>query len=371
MKHSVQNNERFIGNLAELSLRGLRELHLASAKIGADLVNASVIDAAISVNRARLAALIDLGEMAHALRDRDTLRLVGEAIRSLPLGALSDSIGDYYIGLSLCRKGRDGYPTANKILSAVAEKGPKLFQAKSLVALGSNLTISGDHNGGQSLHGEACKIAEGCGRGALRPLFWAAINRSHIKTIDGDHRGAIEGLSRLAPLANIVGVEQPPLLYIFKNNLAIELAETGAMEEAVFLADELRASPFARLYPEWLRTSDDIAWKARRPSRDKIFISEQSSGAVNESAAAEAAEPREEPTLAAPEAAISPGQIALAAVDRAEAEPASVPVRSAEPAVSKATVAAVLVISAHYNPTNISFHNHKGNRRPLASASSA
>jgi tetratricopeptide (TPR) repeat protein len=342
MKHSVQNNVRFISDLAELSLRGFRELHSASAKIGAKVASASVIDAAMSFSRARLNALMDLGEKAHALRDRDTLLRVGKAIRSLPLGALSDSIGNYYIGLSLCRKGRDAYPEANNIFLAAAEKAPKLFRAKAWGAVAANLATSGDLAGGRSAHDEARKIAEGCERGALRPLFWAAITRSLIKISDGDHRGAIEDLRRLAPLASIVGVEQPPLLYIFKNNLAIELAETGAMQEAVFLANELRTSPFAHLYPEWLRTSDDIAWKARRPSRDKIFISEQSSSAVDESEAAEAAETREEPRLAA-EAAISHGQVALSAGDRAEAEPAGVPVSSAEPAVSKATVAAVLV----------------------------
>jgi hypothetical protein len=341
MKHNVQNSERFIGDLAELSLRGLRELHAASAKVGAKFVSATVFDAAISASRAQLAALIDLGEKAHALRDGHTLRLVGEAIRSLPLGALSDSIGDYYIALSLCRKGRDAYPEANSIFSAVADKAPRLFRLKAWVALGTNLTLSGDPSGGLSAHGEACKIAEGCGQEVLRPLLCVAINRSHMKSADGDHKAAIEDARRLAPLASIVGVEQPPLLYIFKNNLAVQLAETGAIEEAASLAEDLRRSPFLRLYPEWLKTCDDIAWKARTPSRDKIFISGPSAGAVDESAAAVAAETREDPALA--EAAISHGQVALSAGDRAEAEPAGVPVRSAEPAVSKATVAAVLV----------------------------
>src|SRR5580704_112423 len=328
MKHSVQNNERLIGDLVELSLRGLRELHPASAKIGAQFFNACAIDAAVSTSRAQLEALIDLGEKAHALRDRDTLRLVGEAIRSLPLGALSDSIGNYHIGLSLCRKGRDAYPTANKILSAVAEKGPNLFRAKAWVAVAANLTISGDHTGARSAHGAAYKIAEACGLGALRPLFWVALTQSHIKTVDGDHKAAIEDLRRLAPLASIVGVEQPPLLGIFKNNLAIELAETGAMEEASFLADELRRSPFAHLYPEWLRTCQAIDWKARKPSGNMFFVGEPFTGAVDESAAIDKSESRDDTST--PKA------------DRVEPESARSAACSSEPKTLQAAVAAVL-----------------------------
>jgi hypothetical protein len=329
MKHSVQNNVRFISDLAELRLRGLRELHPASAKIGAEFVNATVIDATISVSLARLAALIDLGEKAQVLRDGDTLRLVGEAIRSLPLGALSDSIGDYFIALSLCRKGSQAYPEANNRFLAVAEKGPKLFRAKAWVALATNLAASGDLAGGRSAHDAAFRIAEGCGREALRPFLCAAITRAHIKTVDGDHKAAIEDLRRLAPLASIVGVEQPPLLYIFKNNLAIELAETGAMEEAVFLADELRRSPFAHLYPEWLRTCDDIAWKARKPSGNMFFLGEPFTGAVDESAAADKTESRDDTSTAA--------------ADRVEPESARSAACTSGPKRLQSVVAAVLL----------------------------
>jgi tetratricopeptide (TPR) repeat protein len=329
MKHTVQNSERFIGDLAELSLRGLREIRAGNAKVGAGFVTASVINAAISTSRAQLAALIDLGEKAHALRDRQTLRLVGQAIRSLPLGALSDSIGNYYIALSLCRNGRDAYPEANKIFSAVAEKAPKLFSAKAWVALGSNLTISGDPSGGLSAHAEGCKVAEGLGRGALPLLFHVAINRSHLKSSDGDHKAAIEDLRRLAPLAKIVGIERPPLLYIFKNNLATELVETGAAEEAAFLAKDLRKSPFAHLYPEWLRTSDEIASKTQKASRNIVFIGEPFTGAVDESPAVDTTESRD--------------GIPTAEADRVEPESVGSATCSFEPKPLQAAVAAVLL----------------------------
>jgi hypothetical protein len=326
MKKNV-TSKRLIGDLAK---SGLRPPHpLGAPGIAARVTTALAMDATVSASRDSVAALARVGEDAQSLRDGRALDQVAEAIRAVALDKAAESIGNYFAGLSLCRLGAPGYPEAKRILLGVARNGPELFRAKALVTLGTLLIKEGDAKTGALVHDEACRIAVGCGRLALPLFFHVASTRYHLKSIDGDHRAAIEGLRRLAPSAKIVGVEQPPLLYIFKNNLAIELAETGALEEAASLAEELRTSPFARLYPEWLRTSDEIAWKTRKPSGNMVFIGEPFTGAVDESQAIGTAESREH-TSTVDADWVEPGSALTATC-------------SSEPTPLQATVAAALL----------------------------
>jgi hypothetical protein len=208
------------------------------------------------------------------LRDGATLKLVGEAIRSLPLNGAGESIGDYYIALSICRDGPESHPQANQILWTVAEKAPMLFQAKACVALGSNLIVGGDIKAGLSAHDEACRIAGRCDRGALPVLFHIRLVRAFSQLAAGDRRGALGEMERLFPIASRVGLEFPALFHHYLNNRADQLAENGRLEEAQRVADKLSGYQLLDLYPEFRRTCEDIAQRTRRPSRLMVVVPE-------------------------------------------------------------------------------------------------
>ena len=256
----------------------MRQHHPGAPKMTAKLIAASVMDSAVSNGRDRLGALIRAGETAQAMRAGDTLRQVGEAIRTLSLDGGTGAIGSYYLGLSLCRRGSDHYQEANELFSSVTSRAPALFLAKAHVALGVNLTIAGDIPSARLIHDEVSRITKYCGSEALPSLFLVALNRSHIQATDGDHQGALRTLWRIGHAAKSIGIEYSPFVNVFKNNLAWELVRNGRLEEAIPIAEELRASRFIDLYPEWLKTSNDILALARKPERCLVTIGERFTG---------------------------------------------------------------------------------------------
>jgi hypothetical protein len=60
--------------------------------------------------------------------------------------------------------------------------------------------------------------------------------------------------------------EHPALRYDYLNSLAVELAETGRLEEAKHAIEIALRSPFADRYPNWRTTRDEIADKEREIS---------------------------------------------------------------------------------------------------------
>jgi hypothetical protein len=310
---------------------GVRPSQVGAPKIAAQLAAASATEAARSAYRRHLAASIRAGERAQTLRDRETLERVATAIRSFPLDPAAEPVGDYYFGLSLCRRGAGHREEANRFFSVVIDRGPVPFQAKALVAIGSNLAISGDVKASLSIHEEASRIAESCGDGALLlPVaFHVGMNRAFVRSKDGDRHGALAELERLLPVAHTIGLDFPALLHHFQNNLASELVALGRLEEARQVAGWLSRSPYLDLYPESRRTCEEIESKTRKPSRNIVFIGEPFTGAVDESPAADADEAR--------------NQAIPAELDRTETDTTGAQTRSAEPTPLRATVAAVLL----------------------------
>jgi hypothetical protein len=309
----------------------VRQPQVGAPKIAAQLAAASAIEAERSACRRYLAASIRAGEKAQTVRDRETLERVAEAFRRLPLNSGGQSVGDYYFGLSLCRRGPEYFGQANSFFCGVADSGPAAFRGKALVALATNLVIAGDTKAGLSIHNDAVRIAESCGDRALAlPVaFHAGMSRVFVSIRDGDHHGALIELERLLPIAGAIGQEYPALLHHYQNNLAGSLAAAGRLEEARHVAGWLSQSPYLDLYPESRRTCEEIGSRTRKPSGDKIFIGGPFTGALDESQAVEAAEVRDPAKAPAP--------------DLIEAEATSAQTRSAEATPLQATVAAVLL----------------------------
>ena len=310
---------------------GVRPSQVGAPKIAAQLAAASATEAARSAYRRHLAASIRAGERAQTLRDRETLERVATAIRSFPLDPAAEPVGDYYLGLSLCRRGAGHREEANRFFSVVIDRGPVPFQAKALVAIGSNLAISGDVKASLSIHEEASRIAKSCGDSdlVLPVAFHLGMNRIFISIRDGNHQDALVELERLLPIASTIGQEFPALMHHYQNNLATGLADAGRLEESQHVAGWLMRSPYLDLYPESRRTCEEIESKTRKPSRNIVFIGQPFTGAVDESSAADADEAR--------------NQAVSAELDRTETETTRAQTLPAEPAPLRATVAAVLL----------------------------
>ncbi len=91
-----------------------------------------------------------------------------------------------------------------------------------------------------------------------------------IKSIDGDHKGALTDLDKMLPLARAVGSYYPPLYSNYLNSRAVDLLEVGQITEAQNLSTIVLASPYEAAYPEYRETSIDIALRARRASRSVV-----------------------------------------------------------------------------------------------------
>jgi hypothetical protein len=95
-----------------------------------------------------------------------------------------------------------------------------------------------------------------------------------IRSLKGDHRGAIADLERLLPFARVAGAQQPHTYYDYLNNLAVEFGEVGRLKEAGRISRLVVASPYAAAYPEWQETLDEINSKTKCASRSIVGVSQ-------------------------------------------------------------------------------------------------
>jgi tetratricopeptide (TPR) repeat protein len=269
--------KRVIGNffISDLDALRLRQPHSAAAKVIPPVTAAAFFDSAILAGHDRLLKYIALGERAHGFRDADALERIGQGILELPLGAKASSVGNYYTALSINRRGPAAYPGANKLLAEVAEHGPTIFRSKSMVALGTNLNIGGDRDAAMSAFREAGKLALKCGNSGLHPACVLQIQDAFFKDMDGDYRSALAILQRLSPVIHSISRQYPALLHAYYNNLAVELAKTGHIEQALTLYPVLATSPFLKANPEWQATCLDLETRMARTSRSLISVGER------------------------------------------------------------------------------------------------
>jgi hypothetical protein len=233
---------------------------------------AASASAAALATQQRLAEYIRIGEKAQGLRHEETLRRTGLAIQALSGVKHAQTIGSYYVALSLNRRGPGSYPEANKILLKVADNGATIFRAKARVALSTNSMLMGDHRSTLELDAEAVALASECKTGALHPVFFAEFHRAFIEATVGDHRQALADFESLMPLARLLASEYPATLAIYYNSLALELAENGRLAEANLLSGKLQTGPLVTAYPEFRRTHDDIAKRMRGASRSSVAV---------------------------------------------------------------------------------------------------
>lgn len=202
--------------------------------------------------------LIQSAERAYTLRNLSLLEEVSRVLMNLPVDA-SRQIGLYYHALALNRRGyRD---VAETLFAAVADNAPITFRARAIQTLGANYLDRGQPDETLRFQIEALRAASDKHANGLQTTLMAHGEIAVVRSLAGDHKGALANIENLWPLACHVAKQHPFYFYLFQNELAVELNEVGRVEEAEAACKVAINSPFASAYPEWTETRDEIAAK--------------------------------------------------------------------------------------------------------------
>lgn len=211
--------------------------------------------------------LIRFAEQAFTMRDLNALEEVSRVLMNLPMDA-ARQIGTYYYALAINRKGHTDEATT--LLQTVADKAPITYRARAIQTLGGIHHDLGQLNEALRFQLEVLRVASDENVHGLQPALMAGFEISIIKSLDGDHRGALSSLRSLNPLVNLVAKQRPFYFYLYCSELAIELGELGHIAEAEATLSVALASPYAPAYPNWAETRQEI--EAKRTSATPSFV---------------------------------------------------------------------------------------------------
>ena len=217
------------------------------------------------------ARLTSVADDAYLIRQFDIVGYVGRLLLNLPFSH-AERVGKYYHALTLNQGGPGDTARAATLFGQVADHAPSLYRARAMLALGGSSHNSGDDRTAMSYYREVMSLATH--HRVFDPMTIYTVNRmtAVIRGMGDDHRGAVADLETMVPLARTAGSRQPYVYYDYLNTLAVELGEVGRIEQARRASEIAIASPFARVYPEWRKTFQDIEAKSQRSSRSIIGV---------------------------------------------------------------------------------------------------
>lgn len=212
--------------------------------------------------------LASAADHSYILRRMDDVAVVGDLLSSFPLPREWQSAGRYYQALGLNRS--DDAVRAGRMFEEVAATATPKYKARALLSLGTRYLRVGDPQTALSLYNEIRCIATR----DFDPVtsYFAEQMTAVIKSLDGDHRGALADLEKMVPLVRMASSLQPYAYYDYLNSLAVELAETGRPDQARRAVDTALRSPYACAYPNWRETFEQVASKQQRPSRSVVAV---------------------------------------------------------------------------------------------------
>jgi tetratricopeptide (TPR) repeat protein len=216
--------------------------------------------------------LVSAADHAHVFRRLDVVDHIGQLLVDTP-GA--QQLGNYYRALALNRRGRGDITRARSLFELVADNGGLQHKAKALLSLGTQTLRGGDFGEAMSFYRDAIRLATS--QGAFDPIsaYFASQMSAVVKSIDGDHRGALTDLEKMVPLVRAASDVQPFAYYDYLNSLAVELGETGRLEQARRASEIALRSPYARAYPNWRATFETIDSRQRGASRSTVAVHNQ------------------------------------------------------------------------------------------------
>jgi tetratricopeptide (TPR) repeat protein len=230
-------------------------------------------------------SLIQFAEQAYVMRDLSALEEVSQILLNLPVGA-ARHVGVYYHALAINRKGQRD--EAETLLQTVADSAPISYRARAIQTLGANNLDRGQFDETLRFQHEALRVASDRNAHGLQTMLKAHFEIAIVRSLTGDHNGALSHFKNLWPLVNNIARQNPFYFYLYHNAVAVELGEAGRVEEAQAASKVALASPFAPAYPEWSATREEIAAK-RQPATPSVV-------AINRAPEAEPS-PQAEPQL--------------------------------------------------------------------------
>ena len=217
--------------------------------------------------------LIRFAEQAYVMRDVDALDDVSSALMNLPVDA-ARQIGIYYYALAINRKGQRD--EAEALFEKIADNGPTTYRARAIQTLGANQHEKGQLDEALRFQLEALRVASDKDAHGLQTTVLARGEISIIRSLDGDHKGALSDLKGLSPFINLIAKREPFYFYAYCNDLAVDLGELGRIDEAKATLEVALASAYAPAHPNWADTRQELEAKRTSATPSVVAINQTS-----------------------------------------------------------------------------------------------
>jgi hypothetical protein len=209
-------------------------------------------------------SLVRLADLVYAQRRFELLEYVGTLLLQGCPGA-----GQYYLALAAKNKGF--IEESLHLLEKAGASNDLRLRAKAFSTIGAILLEQNKLEESFWFRLQALRFASS---NYCEPLIIVEARRAIaiLKSINGDHCGAVADLEKLLPAARLMGKQQPVIYYDVLNSLAVELGEVGRIDEGCGALNIALASPFVVAYPEWLATRAELIERGRRASRSLVAV---------------------------------------------------------------------------------------------------
>src|ERR1051325_2955662 len=207
-----------------------------------------------------------LASQFYFARNYNAVISIADQLLNLP--GKAESLGQYYLALSLSRQGAAGREFAYKTLCQLADSPDPIIRSGAHLRLASHAKLK---NFDEAIH--LAKIANrlSLSQDWCAPLVTAQAQNfiGVLLSLEGAHQNSLEVFSNNLILSKHLGSSYPTLYFDTLNSCAIELSEGGQYDYAQHLIKKVAASPYYSLYPEWQETYAEIA-QAPQPSRSFV-----------------------------------------------------------------------------------------------------
>jgi tetratricopeptide (TPR) repeat protein len=206
--------------------------------------------------------LVQLAEQAHAFQQFDMVKEMALMLSNIPIKTYQ-AVGTYFLAVAANSKGNGDQEKARRLFELATDTAPDAYKVKSVLSLGALAYNKRDFDSALHYYQQTIKAGK-----LSAPSLHAIKAISVIKGIEGDHAQAVKDLESILPVIKYA----PAHIYCdILNSYAVELGEVGRKDEARNIMRVVLTSPFARVYPEWRETAEDL-----KPSR-RSFVTVGSS----------------------------------------------------------------------------------------------
>ncbi len=192
------------------------------------------------------------------------------------LSPRSEFAGLYFQALAISQQGNNKNKEAQQIYERLAQDSSLSVQSAAMLALGINALQSNQLDEAKRLLTESYQISV-VNQCAPITAIQTQSALSALYSLQGDHDKSSLIFKNILPDICILGRAFPAYLGMELNNYSYELGQLGEFQKASHIIRSVLSSPFAKLYPEWQETADEIqeAQAERRPNRASVTVPKQ------------------------------------------------------------------------------------------------